>query len=301
MITFLRLIRAPNIVTSISNVCAGAFILASLQLTFPPLLNLIKLMICSGLLYAVGIIWNDLFDLEIDRVRRPKRPLPSGAFSVKKAVLTSACFSLVSLAIAATISISATLICLAIMLCAYLYDSWAKHNDLLGSLFMGLCRGLNLALGFCAFSEFSFHQNDPYINTILYFAAFHLVYIFTVTYIGTMQEGDIPLEKLFVSFALVTVLIIYVFLLPDEMYFTTKFLLILLLAGGYYRLQKIYKFHNPKDVGLTVKYSILSLIPIDAMFAITGATGFVAFIPAIAMILFLFPISYLLAKAIEMT
>lgn len=302
MITFLRLIRAPNIITSISNVCAGAYIIGSLQGTHPPFVPLLILMFCSALIYANGIIWNDIFDLEIDKQLRPKRPLPSGKIKVSTAFYISAFFSIIALIMSSLISGTAMLVCLATLISAFLYDAWWKYNDWTGSFAMGICRGLNLSLGFCAFSAFAFQKNFPNMPEILLFSLFHFLYIFSVTYIGTMQEGQAPLEKIYISFGLTFLLILFViFILPNELYFTAKFILILLLMGGFYRLALIMKYKNPKDIGLTVKYGILSLIPIDAVFSTTGAVGFSAFIPAILMIIIFFPSSFGLAKAIEMT
>jgi hypothetical protein len=166
---------------------------------------------------------------------------------------------------------------------------------------MGLCRGLNLSLGFCAFTDFSFQKEFPHMPEILFFSGFHFIYIFSITYIGTMQEGKVPESKIFTSFGLALLLFIYVIFMPKELYFTEKFILFLILMGGIYRLILIYRFKNPRDIGLTVKYGILSLIPIDAVFSTTGAVGFGAFVPAVIMLIVFFPSSFGLAKAIEMT
>jgi heme O synthase-like polyprenyltransferase len=301
MITFLRLIRAPNIITSISNVCAGAFIIASLQSTLPLFGPLFKLMLCSAMMYACGIIWNDIFDLEVDKKVRPNRPLPSGAIKISTAFTISAIFSILTILISATISLTAVLLCLSIMISALLYDTWWKHNDWAGSVAMGLCRSLNLSLGFCVFSSFSFHPDDPYLAIAIFFTGFHFLYIFSVTYVGTMQEGQAPNLKIMISFVLLFLLILYVTFIPNVLYFTAKFLIIVLLAGGFYRLQLIYRFKKPRDIGLTVKYGILSLIPLDAIFTTVLATGFTSMIPALIMLLLFFPLSFGLAKAIEMT
>jgi len=301
MITFLRLIRAPNIITSVSNVCAGAFIIASLQSTLPMFFPLVKLMLCSAMMYACGIIWNDIFDLEVDKKVRPNRPLPSGAIKVSTAFSISAIFSILTILISATISLTAVLLCIAIMISALLYDTWWKHNDWAGSIAMGLCRSLNLSLGFCIFSSFSFHSEYPYLDVAIFFTGFHFLYVFSITYVGTMQEGHAPNWKIFLSFALLFLLIAYVTVISKDLYFTAKFLIIVLLAGAFYRLQLIYRFKNPRDIGLTVKYGILGLIPIDAIFTTVSATSFTGILPALIMLIIFFPLSFGLAKAIEMT
>jgi 4-hydroxybenzoate polyprenyltransferase len=301
MISFFRLIRAPNVITSISNVCAGAFIGTSLQETTPDFWPLLILMTCSALIYANGIIWNDILDLEIDKKLRPKRPLPSGAIKVSTAIYISLVLGVLTIFLSSLISGTAVLLCLATMISAFLYDSWWKHNDWTGSIAMGLCRGLNLSIGFCVFASFSFHSEDPHMPEILFFSVFHFIYIFAITYIGTMQEGKAPTNKIFISLGLALLIISFVFFMPEKLYFTAKFILILILIGGIYRIILIYRYRNPRDIGLTVKYGILSMIPIDAIFTTTGAVGFWGFLPAILMLLLFYTTSFGLAKAIEMT
>ena len=116
-----------------------------------------------------------------------------------------------------------------------------------------------------------------------------------------MQEGKAPTNKIFICLGLALLIISFVFFMPEKLYFTAKFILILILIGGIYRIILIYRYRNPRDIGLTVKYGILSLIPIDAIFTTTGAVGFWGFLPAILMLLLFYPTSFGLAKAIEMT
>ncbi|MGC1931092.1 MAG: UbiA family prenyltransferase [Candidatus Nitrosopolaris sp.] len=46
--------------------------------------NLSILMLSSALLYISGIVFNDYFDIEVDRKERPFRPLVSGIITRKK-------------------------------------------------------------------------------------------------------------------------------------------------------------------------------------------------------------------------
>ena len=40
------------------------------------------LLLGSALMYMAGMVLNDVFDVEVDRVERPERPLPSGRIAV---------------------------------------------------------------------------------------------------------------------------------------------------------------------------------------------------------------------------
>jgi 4-hydroxybenzoate polyprenyltransferase len=47
-------------------------------------------MASSALLYVSGIVFNDFFDIEIDRKERPFRPLPSNEITKQKALIIAA-------------------------------------------------------------------------------------------------------------------------------------------------------------------------------------------------------------------
>ena len=104
-------------------------------------------MAASKKIYAGGIVLNDLADLEEDLRERPHRPLPSGQISVSRAlVLTIACFGLgISLTLLGGSSRSG-LVGTFLIASVLAYDLRGKRTAL-GPGLMGLCRGLNLALG----------------------------------------------------------------------------------------------------------------------------------------------------------
>jgi len=69
-----------------SDILAGAAIAGYFfELNTPSLLNLIFLLLSTSCLYAGGIVFNDIFDLDIDRTERPERPIPRGQVSLKNA------------------------------------------------------------------------------------------------------------------------------------------------------------------------------------------------------------------------
>lgn len=56
------------------------------------------------LLNATGNYWNSIVDVEIDRINKPYRPLPSGLITVVEAVLVSLILAVASISLAASIS-----------------------------------------------------------------------------------------------------------------------------------------------------------------------------------------------------
>ena len=71
----LQLIRLPNVPTAAADSLAG-WLLASSTLAEPR--RWLLLLATSMVLYASGIVLNDVFDVQADRRERPMRPIPSG-------------------------------------------------------------------------------------------------------------------------------------------------------------------------------------------------------------------------------
>lgn len=71
---------------------------------FPPM-ALIALGFGLGFfLSSSAMVFNDIFDLEVDRVNAPKRPLPSGMLTKPEAIAWGLCLGVVGLILAAIIA-----------------------------------------------------------------------------------------------------------------------------------------------------------------------------------------------------
>jgi 4-hydroxybenzoate polyprenyltransferase len=147
---YIILVRLPNIFTAASNILSGYFtIVATVSSSFINLhlLYLVGLMTSSSLLYLAGIVFNDYFDIEIDKKERLTRPLPSGKITKRKA-LTIAISSVIA-ANVITLVINWTSFIIAIILTTIIiaYDYGLKHNNITGPIIMGLARSINVILG----------------------------------------------------------------------------------------------------------------------------------------------------------
>jgi 4-hydroxybenzoate polyprenyltransferase len=155
---YLQLVRLPNLFTAVADVAMGFFVaqpwLASRPLGPWQWGVLGTLAAASVLLYAAGVVLNDLFDLEIDRQERPERPLPSGRIAPAAArrlgwtllwlgvgIAAGAVFLVGQFRPGATAAMLATAI--------IVYDAWLKRTPL-GPLTLGACRMLNVMLGMSA-------------------------------------------------------------------------------------------------------------------------------------------------------
>lgn len=91
--------------------------------------------------------WNDLLDIEIDRINQPQRPLPSGQVSMRNARIFSFTLAVLSLLIAALISLPAFLIALTANALLYLYSWRLKSTILLGNFIVALVSATSAIYG----------------------------------------------------------------------------------------------------------------------------------------------------------
>jgi 4-hydroxybenzoate polyprenyltransferase len=142
---YITLLRPANVVTALADVLAG-YALAGLQ--NPQALP--WLLLSTASLYAGGIVLNDFFDRNLDRIERPERPIPAGRVRPAGAALLGGLLLAVGVIAGAQATRAAAVMALAIAGFVLLYDVWGKRHPLVGPVNMGLCRALNLLLGAAA-------------------------------------------------------------------------------------------------------------------------------------------------------
>ncbi len=140
------LLRAPNIFTVPGDILAG-YLLAGPVSGGVFSSHLLLLIGTSILLYSGGVILNDWFDLERDRIERPERPLPAGQISPGLALTVAVLLFGAALALAAAAGRGPLTVAVTILVLALFYNGAARRIPILGFMTMGLCRGANLILG----------------------------------------------------------------------------------------------------------------------------------------------------------
>lgn len=140
---YLELIRLPNLFTSAADVLAGFLYVGGRFDDWYALLGLIGASMC---LYAGGVTLNDVCDAERDRHNRPTRPIPSGRVSLRAARRLALGLLLTGVVLAVVVSARAGAVAALLAASIVLYDDLFKLT-VVGPVFMGLCRALNLALG----------------------------------------------------------------------------------------------------------------------------------------------------------
>ena len=285
---YLQLCRPANLPTAAADILAGMAIVGFFNTPNIPW-NGLLLVISSALLYAGGVVLNDVFDYELDKIERPERPIPSGLIQYNNALFFG--FFLLSIGILMAYLVNTSSFIVAIFLSGSIigYDAFSKKFSLLGPLNMGVCRGLNLLLGMSVFQEFDFW---PY-------ALVPVLFIFAVTLISRGEiHGKNKKNIAFAGFLYVLVLIFVIVL--HKMFGASSlvylFFLISFSLMVFAPLGKAYIQNKPQNIMKAVKAGVLSIVLLDATLAVAHSGWQIGLI-----IVLLLPLSILLAKAFAVT
>jgi 4-hydroxybenzoate polyprenyltransferase len=295
---FLRLMRLANVITAISDIMAGIAIAGYFNnvnghtYTFQP----VALYIIATIgLYGGGVVFNDVFDAELDKVERPERPIPSGLISKGMAAFFASLLIIIGIAAAAMIhpeglfSVSG-LIAIAIAIAAVVYDKWGKHQTVLGPLNMGLCRGLNLLLGMSILPEV--------LSQYWFISLVPVVYIAAITMISRGEVHGGNRSTLYGAVALYGIVIASILVVAfnnNNLWYVVSFLLLLALMI-FPPLQKAIREPKGPLIGKAVKAGVIALIVMNAAWAAAFGTIYYALL-----ILLLLPVSLWLARVFAVT
>lgn len=289
---YLQLMRPANLVTAISDVLAGV----SIALLFVPdgsTLDgsvLIALIIATVGLYGGGVVFNDVFDAELDARERPERPIPSGRVSIRGAAGLGSILFLIGVMAAGTVGMLPLQIALAIVVMCLVYDKWAKHHAIAGPLAMGLCRGLNLLLGM-GYSLLALDQ-------VWFLAVVPVIYIAAVT---TISRGEVHGgQRMPLYFSALLYGVVVACIVAFGMHYQSSILAVGMILPFILfvlpPLVKAIRTLEAGDVRKSVKHGVIGLIFMNA--AWTAAAGMWTLTFAT---LLLFPLSIWLAKLFAVT
>jgi geranylgeranylglycerol-phosphate geranylgeranyltransferase len=103
--------------------------------------------LAGTLVAAAGNVVNDYFDADIDRINKPRRPIPSGRMTRRESYRYAALLALAAL-VAAAAAGTRTLLCVGLWTaCLYVYSSHLKTRFLLGNLMVSAVSSSGFGLG----------------------------------------------------------------------------------------------------------------------------------------------------------
>lgn len=287
---YLQLCRPPNLPTAAADVIAGmslAGIFSHNQAinSYEPIL----LVFSSVLLYAGGVVLNDVFDFKLDTVERPERPIPSGVVSLKKASLFGAILLILGVTAALAVNLLSGLTAFVLALAILTYDAFSKKFNVLGPLNMGICRGLNLLLGISIFGAL----------THLEYLIIPIAFIAAITLVSRGEvHGRNKKNIVFAGFLYVTVLFLVMYfhtinLKPMNQYlpFLITFAIMVLFP-----LVKAYLSNTPKNIKGAVISGVLGIIMLDAAIAVAYSNWQLG-----VLLILLLPLSIFLSKIFAVT
>ena len=123
----------------------------------------------AGLIAAGGNIHNDIIDIAVDRINRPKKALPRGIVSVKTAMFAAVSLTIAGLVIGALLGPISFIITLSAFLVLYLYNRFLKMTVIWGNLAVSILTALCFIYGGVLVGEILFALIPAAFSFLLHF------------------------------------------------------------------------------------------------------------------------------------
>ena len=114
---------------------------------FPPIATIALGFALGFFLSSSAMVFNDIFDLEVDRLNAPQRPLPSGMLTKPEAIVWGVCLGMVGLILAVFISPMAFVLSLVLWTLGFLFNWRLKSAGLWGNLIVSLNVAMTIIIG----------------------------------------------------------------------------------------------------------------------------------------------------------
>jgi 4-hydroxybenzoate polyprenyltransferase len=181
LLAWLQLCRLPAVFTAMADIFLGYLLTHD---SLDPQWEFGLLLGASSFLYLSGMVFNDVFDREIDARERPKRPIPSERVTVRGAVNLGAILVAGGLVLAGAAGMNSLIVAGVLTAAIFLYDGLLK-STIVGPVVMGSCRFLNVMLGASAALSPATVWSLPQLHV----AAGLAVYIAGVTWFARHEAG----------------------------------------------------------------------------------------------------------------
>lgn len=260
VLPYLQLCRFAAVFTAMGDVFLGYLLTHD---ALQPGMTFGLLLVASAALYLAGMVFNDVFDREVDARERPNRPIPSGRVSLSAATRMGFLLMIVGMGATALLTPQSRLVAGALVACIFLYDGVLKGTPF-GPVSMGGCRFLNVMLGASA-------AGAVWSMPQLHVAGALGVYIIGVTWFARHEAGRSNRVQLAAAMGTVNLglalLIAFVLNWPDGVPGRSMNVALIIGFVGVSidrRLIVALIDPSPANVQRSIKTMLLSLIVLDA-------------------------------------
>ncbi len=293
----LQLIRPANMLTAIADIWAGFAISGATALLYPGHMQIRSQLIHLGLLslstiglFGGGAMLNDYADAHLNRINHPEKPISAGLIYRKTALVMGYLLIFSGLALAFYTGIVSGFIAMAVAFLVIFYNVYGAHNETIGPLSMGFCRGANLLLGI------SFIPHSIGFNFIVI-----LIPVIFIAAITSISRYEMRVNnRLGIQLAGWLYLLVIAYLLTVS-FINTHFLatfpfIILLFYLAFKPITIAFRVPDAVNIARAVRWGYLSLVVLNAALA----AAFSGIIPGIV-ILILFPVAIFLSRFFALT
>jgi heme O synthase-like polyprenyltransferase len=271
---YLLLVRLPNTFTAPSNILTGFFAVVLPQHANVSVLAI--LMASSALLYVSGIVFNDFFDIEIDRKERPFRPLPSNEITKQKALIIAAASMIIANLLAFAAGTASLVIAIILSATIIGYDYRLKRT-MAGPGTMGSARFLNIFLGASpALAGLFFYNNNFLIARLILVCILMLLYVLVISILSRMEVGVAKSKRSVIGPFLIifAVIAMIVFGVSDRIFQIDVVVCLILFASIIVITFNRTIFQDYSSIGIqkAIKTMVLSIIVLDSVF-VSGTAG----------------------------
>jgi geranylgeranylglycerol-phosphate geranylgeranyltransferase len=144
LLAYFQLSRPVNVLITFISIPAACWIAGG---TGHDRLSIFFASLTGALVAAGANAVNDAFDIDIDRINRPDRPLPRGALTTRDARRMWLIVSIVALGVNLFLNPAALLIVVLSIVLLYFYSARLKRTVLLGNIVIGLMTGMAFMYG----------------------------------------------------------------------------------------------------------------------------------------------------------
>ena len=154
MFPYLTLMRPLNALMSVIAVIIGGLLVVGTELSLlSNLFPLILVIIAVFLITGAGNAINDYFDVDSDKINKPKRPIPAGRVSKRKALAFSILLFAIGILLTLLVNWACVMIAVINSILLVVYSYSLQDRILLGNIIIGYLVGSTFLFGGIAFGN----------------------------------------------------------------------------------------------------------------------------------------------------